>query len=184
MPLIETLTLLASLGSALQALRARDDKQGARDETSAGLLLSYEYVKTSQEAAVRANDAIDGRLHTQLFVSGAVVTAFVATGAGLVEGVSAASPLLIAALSLLGLSALATALLPIFGQPALISVAEVQAKQASLSEWEYLHEILTLAAVKERLNSRLVATKSLVLDLPCICFVAQVILLSVWVLDP
>ena len=183
MPLVETLTLLASLGSALQTLRNRDDKPGAKDESSAGLLLSYEYVKTSQEAAVRANDAVEGQLHTLLVVSGAVTTAFVVISAGLVEGLSAASPLLIVALALFGLGALATALLSIAGQPSLITTAEVQAKQATLSEWEFLHEVLTLATVKERLNHRLVATKGLVLHLLYVCFAAQVILLSVWVLD-
>src|SRR6187401_556617 len=159
MPLVETLTLLASVGSALQALRGREDRPGGKDETSAGLLLSYEYVKGSQEAALSADKDLNGRLHALLLVSGAIVAGFVVLGAGLVEGLSATSPLLIASLVLLGLGALATALARTLVTPSLISVAEVQAKQATLSEWEFLRDVLSSAAAKERINSGRIAAK-------------------------
>jgi hypothetical protein len=183
MPLVETLTLLASLGSALQTLRGRDDKPAGKDESSAGLLLSYEYVKSSQEAALNADRDLNGRLHTLLLVSGAVVAGFVVLGSGLVEGVSATSPLLIAALVLLGLAALATTLARTLATPSLISAAEVQTRQAMLSEWEFLRDVLSLATAAERINRRALAAKGLVLEGLCLSFVAQVILLSVWVLD-
>jgi F0F1-type ATP synthase assembly protein I len=183
MPLVETLTLLASLSSAVQALRGKEDRPAGRDETSAGLLLSYEYVKASQDAAIRANELVDGRLHTLLLVSGAVVAGFVVLGASLLEDVALTSPLLIVTLVLLGFGALATAVTRSLTTPSLISAAEAQARQTAVSEWEFLREILTLAAVKERANRRLIATKGLVLELLCLSFAAQVILLSVWVLD-
>jgi hypothetical protein len=180
LPLIETLTLLASLGSALQTLRtgrAVEEQNESKEDGSTGLLLSYEYAKASQESAIRADDSITGRMQVLLLVSGTVIASVSAIGAGFVDGIGAGSPLFIAALALLGVVAIAAAL-AVTVRPALIALNDGVA-----GEWEFLRGVLGRAAQLERSNLRLIATKSAALALLYACFAAQVLLLAVWVLE-
>ena len=186
MPLVETLTLLASLSSALQSLRAArtvDEKVEPKDGGSAGLLLGYEFVKSSQEWAQRANDAVEARLHG-LLISSAVVAAIVtALAAGFVEGASARSPLLIVGLALLCFIALAASMARVLGRLALISAEAVLLRQASALEWEFMRSMLAEASQNERRNRRVIATKEQALGLLLLAFVAEVVLLSLWALS-
>ena len=185
MPLIETLTLLASLGSALQTLRtgrAVEEQNEGKDAGSTGLLLSYEHVKTSQDATMRADDSVTGRLQLLLLVSGAVVAAVCAVGAGFADDADAGSPLFIAALILFGVVALAAAF-AVVARLESVAVEGVIARQSVLGDLDFLREMLAQGVRLERSNRRLIASKSTALGVACLCFAAQVVLLAVWVLE-
>jgi hypothetical protein len=181
LPLVETLTLLASLGSALQTLRGGkqgDDKSSGKDEASAALLLSYDNVKSSQDVALRQDEVATGRMQTLLLVSGAVAAGVVVFS----DGAALGSALLIAALVLLGVVAVLAALAAV-SKPALLTIDDLISRQVTLPEWEYLRSVLAESARYERTNRRLLTSKATALAIGCLCFAAQVILLAAWAIE-
>lgn len=181
MPLIETLTLLASLGSALQGIRTNKPEERAvnTNGTSTTLLLSYEYVKTSQDRASQENASLNGRLQTMLIAAGAIVAgaSVLAPEAGEVD-----SPFYIAALVVFGVIALMVGLL-VTARPLFITAQDVVSGQAAQGEVEFLRDMLAEAGRFERDNRKLMAMKAALLGVLYVCFAVLSILLGVWAVE-
>jgi hypothetical protein len=185
MPLSETITLLATLASALQAMRAGRPTEAPAPpapEVDALTLVTFDLVRTANDDALRKHESACGRLNLVAVLSGGTLLLSAFLGAVSEDAPEGSSPLFIASIVLFAAAVAATIVLR----------WTLPARRTSHNELSVAPQALRLDAVAqlieqgrqtERYNLRRAFLLDLAFDALLLTLALQVVLGAVWLIS-
>ncbi|MGE3774896.1 MAG: hypothetical protein AB7I32_18375 [Gammaproteobacteria bacterium] len=184
MPLIETISLLATLAGAVQGMRQKSSPDAPSVATEAaeasGVVLAYDLAKTQYESSVERLQSTDRQI-TLVASLTAMLTLLAVVGVRAIESeADLGSGFLMGALVLMLVVVAGAVLLRT------ITAARVISARALLDRTDtplqLMEDYARLAAGTAELNDAAARTRALGADLLLICAAVEAVLLSVWVL--
>ena len=186
MPLGETLTLLATLAGALQAMRVSrptpETPSPPQSEVDALTLVTFDLVRSANEDAVRLHEAAINRLNGLALLSGAALLVSAFLGAVSDDAPEGGSPLFIAAICLfVAVVALVIVLRRVFGV-AHLSHQELAVAPQNL-RLDAIAQIIEQGRETERRNRGRTAVLDLAGDALLLAIALQAVLAAVWLIS-
>ena len=187
MPLIETVSLITALASALQTLRsgrpANESPLGADASDASAVVLAYDFTKAAYDSALQRIDSVNRHLNALAAAACVVTLTTVLVAKAVNSEVNADSPLLIAALVLFMIIAAGSVLARwvsvvkhVLGYP------ELGGRQARPLV-ELMEDFIRLAAPCTAHNERVLSFRIFAGDLLMVCLAVNVLLLALWALS-
>jgi hypothetical protein len=184
MHFMEAATLLTAISNAYQVLRANrpvtDTPQTMSEETSPTLILAYDFVRASEEAASRRLESANSRLQALFILAALITIAVPALAAAFAAGPDFASPALITALILFAVITIVTVVAAASGRPLRISAGNVLEDHLGKSEWQFMRDMLNYASRNEAHNLGLISASLRAGALAALLIAVEVVLLVAW----
>jgi len=187
MPLIETVSLLTTLASAIQVLRSNkpgDPAPAASEAVEAsGVVFGYDLARTHYESSVRRLDSSAGHF-TLLAASTALATlASVLMVRAVNDEADLGSALIWASLVMTVAVVVGAVLVRALTSAQLISTRLALARQSIDAPLQLMEDYVRLAVSHADRNERSLSVRSLAGDLLLLCAAANVVILSIWALS-
>jgi hypothetical protein len=187
MPLIETVSLITALASAIQTLRsgrpANEAPLGADAADASAVVLAYDFAKAAYDSALQRIDMSNRYLNilgtTACVVTLTAVLVVKATN----SDAGADSPLLIAALALFMVVAIGPVLVRGLSVLRLVSDYPALGGRQAQPLVELMEDFIRLAVPCTAHNERVLRFRTFAADLLMVCSAVSVLLLALWALS-
>jgi hypothetical protein len=187
MPLIETVSLITALASALQTLRsgrpANESPLGADASDASAVVLAYDSAKAAYDSALQRIDMANRHLNILAGAACVVTLTTVLVVKATNSEVNADSPLLIAALVLSMVVAISPVLARGVSVVKLVSGYPALGGRQAKPLVELMDDFIRLAAPCTAHNERVLRFRNFAADVLMVCLAVNVLLLALWALS-